>query len=118
MSAAGPCRCGACCRLLAVRATAADARREPRIAERGLPVAYEGPRPSEYLLNVLDAAAPDGLGACAFLDAGPPGGPASCTIHATRPEVCRQVDCALFAEAGARLLALGLLTPGGPEGTA
>jgi Fe-S-cluster containining protein len=104
-----------------VRATGEDAEREPLIRERGLPVAYDGPEglagpPTMYVLNVLDAAAEDGLGPCAFLDAGPPGGPASCTIHATRPDVCRAVDCSLFAGAWERLHALGLLTPGGERG--
>ena len=35
------CRCGICCRDMAIRAEAGDVAREPRLALVGLPVAYD-----------------------------------------------------------------------------
>ncbi len=89
------CRCGICCQSLAVRADAADAAREPRLALVGHPIAYDAAgNPVGWLLNTLDPSERDGIGACPFFlpaTNGDRGG--ICTIHETRPEVCRRVNC-------------------------
>lgn len=89
------CRCGICCQNLAVRATPEDVAREPRLALVGNPIAYDAAgNPVGWLLNVLDPAARDGIGACPFYlphTDGTRGG--VCTIHETRPDVCRRVNC-------------------------
>lgn len=79
------CRCGNCCRQLIIETCLQDAELEPRIKERGLPI-YASPELTAsgerelqgYLLNGKD-------GRCVFLD----DVSSLCTIHATRPLVCR-----------------------------
>ncbi len=95
------CRCGLCCQHFLIEATAADARREPRIAELGAPIPHEeGDEPAGYVLNRGAFAG----GACMFLDF--EGKWAVCGIYATRPEVCRRFDCE--GDGRRRLLELGL----------
>jgi Putative zinc- or iron-chelating domain len=88
---AASCRCGDCCRRLLIEVDAEDARREPKIVERGSPilsaaeVTRSGRRELEgYLLN---SAANDG--ACVFLDQTTN----LCHIYGSRPLVCRLFDC-------------------------
>src|SRR5439155_24042585 len=78
------CRCGLCCTLL-VEVGLEDARREPKIAEKGSPMyhppeltASGKPELIGYLLNAEE----NGY-ACAFLDRQTN----LCTIHETRPLV-------------------------------
>lgn len=87
------CRCGICCRDMAIRATEADALREPRLALVGHPIAVNAAGdPVAWMLNALDSSAADGIGPCQFL-AWKGERRASCTIHDTRPDVCRRLDC-------------------------
>lgn len=82
------CRCGDCCRQLLLEASLRDAEREPRIKElptlKGFSEEVEG-----YLLNGPD-------GACVFLDQQTN----LCTIHETRPLMCRVFVCDQFKELG------------------
>jgi Fe-S-cluster containining protein len=102
------CRCGLCCQHFLIEATAADARREPRIAELGAPIPHDDDsgKPAGYVLNRGAVAG----GACLFLDF--EGERAVCGIYATRPEVCRRFECA--GDGRLRLLALGLRLPDSP----
>jgi Fe-S-cluster containining protein len=103
------CRCGLCCQHFLIEATAADARREPRIAELGAPIPREDAgEPAGYVLNRGAFAG----GACLFL--GFEGERAVCGIYETRPEVCRLFDCE--RDGKLRLLALGLCLPTSPRG--
>ncbi len=79
------CRCGRCCESLLIEVTLRDAEREPRIAQEAGPV-YEGLSGNGeligYILNGKDTA-------CIFLDRQTK----LCTIHDTRPLVCRVFNC-------------------------
>ena len=77
------CRCGECCRTLILEASELDARREPKIKERGLPLRGFGDEPVGYSLNT----GPDYC--CVFLDQATN----LCSIYATRPLMCRLFDC-------------------------
>ena len=95
---AEPCRCGLCCEVFLIEATAEDARREPRIALVGAlvypqPLGHGGHLQEReevigYVLNRGGAAG----GACLFLGRDAEGR-GVCTIHATRPKVCPAFDC-------------------------
>jgi Fe-S-cluster containining protein len=100
------CRCGKCCHLL-IEVELEDAEREPKIKEKGLPIytppelTRSGKRElSGYLLNV-----PENGHACAFLDRTTN----LCTIHATRPLLCRLFDC--DGDGKDQLIELGWLPP-------
>lgn len=75
------CRCGRCCEGLIIEASLRDGEREPRI--KALPI-IKGftDEPIGYMLNAKD-------GACEFLDRRTK----VCTIHDTRPLVCRLFQC-------------------------
>lgn len=94
------CRCGVCCKEMTVRVTWSDAMREPRILAEGRPVPGPGDEP-EFILN--RAGADEAQGPCVFLQEAD--GVALCGIHATRPEVCRLVNCDLLLQLGSRLAA-------------
>lgn len=103
------CRCGECCRNLIIEVDVEDAKREPKIAERGSPtytsaeLTESGKRELEgYLLNDVKND-----GACTFLDRTTN----LCTIHETRPWVCRVFDC--DGEQREELVQLGILPPRG-----
>jgi hypothetical protein len=84
------CRCGNCCRSLLIEVSVLDSQREPKIRKRGSPI-YQDPRLTAsgqreligYMLNSRKD------GACVFLDRKTN----LCTIHATRPLICRLFDC-------------------------
>ncbi len=98
------CRCGVCCREMVIRVGPADVAREPRLAELGHPVECdENGRPMLWMLNVLDATARQGVGPCQFLAWDD--GAGVCTIHETRPDVCRRLDCDGIREFGRKHLA-------------
>jgi hypothetical protein len=85
------CRCGDCCRRLIIEVTREDARIEPKIREQGSPI-YTAPEMTasgkkELQGFLLNSAKNDY--ACAFLDQATN----LCTIHETRPLVCRLFDC-------------------------
>lgn len=97
------CRCAECCRRLIIEVLLEDAEREPKIRERGSPIytaaelTRSGQRElSGYLLNGPG-------GACVFLDQETN----LCTIHATRPLVCRLFNC--DGEDRQELVELGIL---------
>jgi len=77
------CRCGNCCRYLILETTLRDAEREPRIAAECESLREIGSDVIGYLLNDRQNG-----GACHFFDA-----EAGCTIHETRPLMCRLFDC-------------------------
>ena len=87
--ATSACRCGNCCRALIIETCLQDAVVEPLIKERGSPI-YTGSEFTAsgewelqgYLLNGKN-------GNCVFLD----DERNLCTIHATRPLVCRLFQC-------------------------
>jgi hypothetical protein len=87
---------------MAIRATVSDVAREPRLAEVGTPFAYdEKGEPVAWLLNPITTEGLDGLGPCPFLKPPAPDDPAKaavCTIHETRPDVCRRLDCDALKE--------------------
>jgi Fe-S-cluster containining protein len=93
------CRCGVCCREMAVIATDADVDREPRIGIVGHVMPPESDHPGKFFLNVLDPSLRGGFGPCKFLNQ-EPGRPAECTIYETRPDVCRSLDCDALQEYG------------------
>jgi hypothetical protein len=85
------CRCGNCCRRLLIQVTLEDAKREPKIRERGSPIytaaemTVSGRKELEgYLLNSQDNSY-----ACAFLDQTTN----LCQIYGSRPLICRLFDC-------------------------
>lgn len=85
------CRCGNCCRRLLIEVDVEDARREPTIAEQcsAIYTAAEMTKSGQkelqgYMLN----SAENGY-ACAFLDQQTN----LCTIHETRPLICRLFQC-------------------------
>lgn len=83
------CDCGKCCRHLLIEVLAEDAKREPKIAERGSPILgwpdANGHRELEgYFLNARE----DDM-ACVFLDLATN----KCTIYETRPLLCRLFNC-------------------------
>lgn len=96
----GGCRCGECCRLL-VQATLADAVREPRIAECGLPVVTDFPNPVTGENELVGYYLPHADGRCVFLD----WATHDCTIYDTRPGECRVFDC----RDKSKLIGLGIL---------
>jgi Fe-S-cluster containining protein len=85
------CRCGKCCEELLIEVSLRDAEREPRIKELGSPIwdtdieLFEHRREvGGYLLNSRE-----NTGACVFFDLQT----RLCTIHETRPLVCRLFNC-------------------------
>lgn len=79
------CRCGECCEQLIIETSIRDAEREPQIKEQGSPIYDDMSGTRElvgYLLNGQD-------GACVFFDRES----RLCTVHETRPLVCRVYDC-------------------------
>ncbi len=78
------CRCGKCCRELIIEVSELDARREPKIRERGSPIKGINDEPVGYLLN-----SKYGDHHCVFLDKNTN----LCTIYSTRPLICRLFDC-------------------------
>lgn len=79
------CRCGRCCESLIIETSLRDAIREPKIASCGSPIYDDMDGTKEligYLLNGRH-------GPCVFLDAATK----RCTIHETRPLVCRVFNC-------------------------
>jgi Fe-S-cluster containining protein len=103
------CRCGECCRRLIIEVGLDDAKREPKIAEKGSPIYLDarltasGKEELEgYLLN----ATTGNDHACVFLDQ-----PSNlCTIYETRPAACRAFDCE--GEGLQQLIHLGIKQPG------
>lgn len=90
-SVACQCRCGKCCERLLIEVSLRDAKREPRIKELGRPIwddeadIFRGEKiVGGYLLNSLENE-----GACAFFDRQT----RLCTIHDTRPLICRLFNC-------------------------
>src|SRR5271163_4166163 len=86
------CRCGECCRRLIIEAEVEDAKREPRIAERGGPI-YQDERLTVSGRRELIGYLLNGTGgdtACVFLDQATN----LCGIYDTRPLACRLFDCA------------------------
>src|SRR5690242_12073591 len=82
------CRCGKCCESLIIEVSLRDAEREPRIAAECGPI-VDDMRTGErevigYMLNHKDNDY-----ACRFFDRTT----RLCTIHETRPLVCRVFDC-------------------------
>jgi len=104
-----PCRCALCCEVFLIEASAADARREPRIAALGTPVARQElvdgdlVDTGELVGYVLNRGAAPG-GACLFLSRDAEGR-GVCSIYDTRPDVCRRFDCA--GAGRLRLIGLG-----------
>jgi Fe-S-cluster containining protein len=97
------CRCGQCCQLI-VEVSLRDAEREPKIRELGSPIyapaelTESGKRELDgYLLNTGKD------NACVFLDQATN----LCSIHPTRPLVCRLFDC--DGEGRQQLIDLGML---------
>jgi Fe-S-cluster containining protein len=96
------CRCAECCRRLIIEVLPQDAEREPKIRERGSPLLAS---PDEnghrevvgYVLNSRDDIA------CVFLDRDTN----LCTIHETRPLLCRLFDC--DGEGREQLIELGII---------
>jgi Fe-S-cluster containining protein len=86
------CRCAECCRRLIIEVDVKDAKREPKIAEKGSPIytdprltASKQPELEGYLLNATTGQDY----ACVFLDQ-----PTNlCTIYDTRPWTCRVFGC-------------------------
>jgi len=85
------CRCGKCCESLLIETSLRDAEREPRIKQLCQPIwdneadIFRGEKiVGVYLLNSRDNG-----GACVFFDRQA----RLCTIHATRPLVCRLFNC-------------------------
>lgn len=82
------CRCGKCCESLLIEVSLRDAEREPRIAAECGPIVCDIAKGKRevvgYLLNDKNNEY-----ACRFFDRTT----RLCTIHATRPLVCRVFDC-------------------------
>ncbi len=93
------CACGQCCRMI-IEVELSDAEREPLIAARGSQLKGFD---NELVGYTLNNAANDW--ACTFLDRATN----RCTIHATRPDVCREFDC--DGAQRAELVELGILPP-------
>jgi Fe-S-cluster containining protein len=90
-SVACNCRCGKCCEELLIEVSLRDAEREPRIKEQGSPLwdtdaeIFRGEKiVGGYLLNSADNG-----NACVFFDRQT----RLCTIHDTRPLICRLFNC-------------------------
>jgi len=79
------CRCGQCCERLIIECSLRDALREPKIAARGSPIYDDMNGTREHIGYLLNG----GDGPCVFLDRETK----LCTIHTTRPLVCRVFDC-------------------------
>lgn len=83
------CDCAKCCRHMFIEVLAEDAKREPKIAEKGSPILDDpdenGHR--EVIGYMLNSRGEDM--ACVFLDRETN----RCTIHETRPLLCRLFDC-------------------------
>ena len=77
------CRCGRCCEEMILEASLRDGEREPRIKELPIIKGFSE-EPIGYLLNGKD-------GPCVFLDRETK----LCTIHDTRPLMCRVFNCDL-----------------------
>ena len=83
------CRCGDCCRSLIIETCLQDAEVEPLIKERGSPI-YTGPEFTASGQRELQGYLLNGKGgSCVFFD----DESNLCTIHATRPLVCRLFQC-------------------------
>jgi Fe-S-cluster containining protein len=82
------CRCGKCCEALIIEASLRDGIREPKIQERASPI-YDDMSGTRvqigWMLNGRD-------GPCVFLNRET----RLCTIHETRPLVCRLYDCRTY----------------------
>lgn len=97
------CDCGKCCTLI-VEVGLEDAKREPKIADKGSPI-YQDERLTAsgqreligYMLNTRADCA------CVFLEEN------RCSIYETRPLVCRLFSC--DGEAREELVQLGILPP-------
>jgi hypothetical protein len=92
------CRCGECCRSLILEALPEDALVEPRIAAECETLRGMYDEMAGYLLNGKD-------GPCVFLDRVTN----LCTIHDTRPLMCRLFNC--DGEGREQLIELGILPP-------
>jgi Fe-S-cluster containining protein len=106
------CRCGQCCRHLLIEVSLEDAKREPKIAERGDPM-YEHPNLTvsgkrELIGYFLNSRGEDP--ACIFLDQATN----LCTIYETRPLVCRLFDC--DGAGRKQMVELGMLPPDHSKG--
>lgn len=82
------CRCGNCCERLLIEVSVRDALREPRIKECG-PIYDDnfGQGPKDLIGYMLNDG--DNNSACRFFDRQS----RRCTIHDTRPLICRVFDC-------------------------
>ena len=81
------CRCGLCCEYMIIEATALDARREPKIRERGSIIDEGGEIPPDQAGWYLNR----GKG-CVFFSRDS-AGRGVCEIYETRPLCCRLFDC-------------------------
>ena len=81
------CRCGLCCEYMIIEATALDARREPRIRERGSIIDEGGEIPPDQAGWYLNR----GKG-CVFFSRDS-AGRGVCEIYETRPLCCRLFNC-------------------------
>jgi Fe-S-cluster containining protein len=79
------CRCGRCCELLIIEVSLCDAEREPLIAERASPIYDDMSGIKEQIGWLLNGEG----GPCVFFDRQT----RLCTIHETRPLVCRLYNC-------------------------
>jgi hypothetical protein len=82
------CRCGICCESLLIEASALDARREPRIAERASIIDEGGVVPRDQAGWLLNGPG----GTCVFFRRDEDGR-GVCEIYETRPLCCRLFDC-------------------------
>ena len=82
------CRCGLCCEYMIIEATALDARREPKIRERGSIIDEGGEIPRDQAGWLLNGRG----GACVFFHRDE-AGQGICEIYDTRPLCCRLFNC-------------------------
>ena len=82
------CRCGICCESLLIEASALDARREPKIAERGSIIDEGGEIPRDQAGWLLNGRG----GACVFFHRDE-AGRGICEIYDMRPLCCRLFNC-------------------------
>ena len=79
------CRCGRCCEFLIIEVSMRDGEREPLIAERAKPLYDDMSGVKEQIGWLLNGKG----GPCVFFDRQT----RLCTIHETRPLVCRLYNC-------------------------